>query len=150
MKLLSILLGVFLSVVLLLGVLPDDPDLRLGLLQLWLLSPITLAGGCGLAFLFPATLSRIAGIVRIAAPAVAVVAALRGAWAHVPALLVLGLVFHVVHWMAKEVAAGRGLSGALRDARYLFRDLADRGIRRPPGSRRPPAAGLSDQHPPEG
>ena len=65
-----------------------------------------LAGGCGLAFLFPSTISRMAGIVRIAAPVVAVAAAYRGAWAHVPALLVLGLVFHVVHWMAKEVARG--------------------------------------------
>jgi hypothetical protein len=149
-RLLSILLGIFLSIVLLLGILPSDPEMRLGLLQLWLLSPIMLAGGCGLALLFPATISRMAKIVRIAAPAVAVVAAFRGAWAHVPALLVLGLVFHLVQWWAKEVAAGRGLSGALRDALYLFQDLADRGRGRPPGSRQRPASDLQDEHPPEG
>lgn len=148
MRLLSIFVGVFLSTVLLVGVLPRDPAMRLGLLQLWLLSPIMLAGGCGLAFLFPATISRIAEIVRIAAPAVAVVAAFRGAWAHVPALLVLGLVFHVVRWVAKEATAGRGLSGTLRDARYLFQDLADRGRGRPPGSRRPQEP--DDEHLPEG
>ena len=155
-RLLSIFLGVFLSAVLLLGVLPRDPDVRLRLLQLWLLSPIMLAGGCGLAFLFPTTIFRIAEIVRIAAPAIAVVAAVRGAWAHVPALLVLGLVFHVVRWVAKEAVAGRGFSGALRDARYLFQDLADRGRGRPPGSRQPPssreppAPGLPDERLPEG
>lgn len=150
MRLLGVLLGVFLSTVLLLGILPNDPEMRLGLLQLWLLSPIMLAGGCGLAFLFPTTIFRISGIVRIAAPAVAVVAAVRGAWAHVPALLVLGLVFHVVRWVANEVSAGRGLSGALRDARYLFQDLADRSRGRPPGSGQPPTPDLTDQHPTEG
>lgn len=155
-RLLNIFLGVFLSAVLLLGVLPSDPEMRLGLLQLWLLSPIMLAGGCGLAFLFPIPIVRITEIVRVAAPVVAVVAAFRGAWAHVPALLVLGLVFHVVRWVAKEAAAGRGLSGALRDALYLFQDLADRGrgrpqgSRQPPSSRQPPTPGLPDEHPPEG
>ena len=150
MRLLSILLGVFLSAVLLMGVLPSHPGDRMTLLGLWVLSPIMLAGGSGLAFILPGSISRVAQILRITAPAIAAVAAFRGAWAHVPALLVLGLVFHVVDWVAKEVAAGRGLSGALRDALYLFQDLADRGRGRPPGSRRPPASDLQDEHLPEG
>jgi hypothetical protein len=151
--LLSLLLAVFLTVVLAAGVLPHDAAARMGLAQLWFLSPVTLLCGSGMAFLFHDGVARFAGTMRLTALGVAVIAGVRGAWPHVPALLVLAVVFHVVHWFAGRLAAGRGLSGALRDVRYLVQDLIDHAAGResrrlpdePPSARRPP----DDHHRPE-
>jgi hypothetical protein len=129
-RLLSYLLAAFLTVVLVVGVLPRDPAARMGLAQMWLLSPVILLGAGGLAFLFQDGVGRFTVVMRLTVLGVAVLAAVRGAWAHVPALLVLALVLQVVHWFAGRLAAGRSLSGALRDARYLFEDLGDRAAGR--------------------
>jgi hypothetical protein len=123
-------LGIFLGIVLAIGVMPSDPNTRIGIAQLWLLSPLGLIAVFGFSFLFPRPIGTMCSFLRIAAPVAAVLALLHADWNRALALLVLALVFQAGTWIAAEALAGRGMSGTLHDARCLLQDLREKRAER--------------------
>lgn len=127
---LGLYLAVFASGVLVFSALQRSQTSVLTLRQAYINLGVAVVASLILVWPFPGLVQVFCGILRFTAPVAGLLFLVRGRWAYVPPLLLLGLVFQGCMWVAEEVKEGRGPSGMWRDIRYGLSRL--RGARGSP------------------